>query len=144
MAVDHERYAFSFSHGIITCNGQQFSGISSVSFSQDVDRSAVYGTSRKPLKRSAGQVQMGEGAVTFSDLEDAMRFYSSLGDDPSLALFVVDFTVSNEAGDVRSFECLSCALSGFSAQFEAGADALGLEVPFSFMMLKVDGKEFAR
>ena len=144
MAVDHEKYAFSFSHAIIKLNNTSFSAISSVAFSQDIDRSAVYGTSRKPLKRSAGQLQMGEGTITFSDLEEAMSFYSALGDDPSLALFSCDVSMSNEAGDLRSFECSSCALSGFSANFEQGADALGLEFPFSFLLLKVDGREFAR
>jgi len=34
------------------------------------------------------------------------------------------------------------ALSGFSGNFEAGADALSLDMPFSFMLLKIDGKEF--
>jgi hypothetical protein len=87
---------------------------------------------------------MGDGSVTFSDLEEAMQFYDDLGDDPSLALFSVDVTLSNEAGQVRSFECLSCALSGFAANFEAGADALSLELPFDFLRLKVNGKEFAR
>jgi hypothetical protein len=144
MAVDHENYAFSFSHAVIKCNEKQYTALSNVSFSQDIDRSAVYGTSRKPLKRSAGQLQMGEGALTFSDLEEGMTFFSDLGDDPSLALFSVDVTLANEAGQVRSYELLSCALSGFSGNFEQGADALSLEVPFSFMLLKVDGREFAR
>ena len=145
MAVDHENYAWSFSHGILKANEKQYTGVSNVTFSQDIDRSAVYGTSRKPLKRSAGQVQLGEATITFSDLEDAMQFITDLGDDPSLALFSVEFTLSNEqAGLVRSFELLSCALSGFSANFEQGADALGLEVPVSFMILKIDGREFAR
>lgn len=142
--VDYEKYAFSFSHAIIKLAESQYSAISGIQFSQDIDRSAVYGTSRKPLKRSAGQLQMGEGTITFSDLEEAMTFYGALGDDPSLALFAVDATVVNEVGQVRSFECLSCALSGFSANFEQGADALSLELPFTFMLLKIDGKEFAR
>lgn len=145
MAVDLENYAWSFSHGILKCNEKQYTGVSNVSFSQDIDRSAVYGTSRKPLKRSAGQLQLGEATITFSDLEDAMQFYTDLGDDPSLALFSCDFTLSNEStGQVRSFELGSCALSGFSANFEQGADALSLEMPCSFMILKVDGREFAR
>lgn len=145
MSVDHENYAWSFSHGILKCNDKQYTGVSNVSFSQDIDRSAVYGTSRKPLKRSAGQLQMGEATITFSDLEDAMAFHDDLGDDPSLALFSCEFVLSNEnTGQVRSFELLSCALSGFAANFEQGADALSLEVPCSFMILKIDGKEFAR
>jgi hypothetical protein len=135
MAIDYENYAFSFSHAIIKLNDTQFTAISAVSFSQDVERSAVYGTDRKPLS---------EGTITFSDLEEGMAFYSALGDDPSLALFSCDVTFSNENGDTRSFELLSCALSGISGDFEQGADAMGIEFPFSFMAIKVDGAEFAR
>ncbi len=144
MAVDYENYAFSFSHAIIKLNEKQYTAISAISFSQDVERSAVYGTDRKPLKRSAGQLSLGEGSITFSDLEEGMAFYSALGDDPSLALFSCDVTFSNENGDTRSFELLSCALSGISGDFEQGADALGIELPFSFMAIKVDNAEFAR
>lgn len=142
--VDYTQYAFSFSHAIIKLAEVQFSSISAIQFSQDIDRSAVYGTSRKPLKRSAGQLQMGEGTLTFSDVEEAMQFFAALGDEPSLAIFSIDATLNNEAGQVRSFECLSCALAGFTANFEQGADALSLDIPFTFMLLKIDGKEFAR
>ncbi len=148
MAVDHERFAFSFSHAIVKANEKQYSAVSNVSFSQNIDRSAVYGTSRRPLKRSAGQLALGEGTLTFSDLADAMAFYVDLGDDPSLASFTVDVTLANEAGDVASYELLGCSLSGFTAAFESGADALSLEMPFSFLTLKAGfngaPKEFAR
>jgi hypothetical protein len=144
MAVDHENYAFSFSHAIIKLNDKQYTAISNVSFSQDIDRGFVYGTSRKPLKRSAGQLQPGEATITFSDLEEAMTFYDDLGDDPSTAIFSCDVTLANEAGQTRSCELISCALAGFSANFEQGADALSLEIPIDFMILKVNGREFAR
>lgn len=143
MAVDYENYAFSFSHAIIRLNETQFTAISAVSFSQDVEREAVYGTDRRPLKRSAGQLSLGEGSITFSDLEEGMSFYAALGENPSAALFSCDVTFSNENGDTRSFELLSCALSGISGDFEQGAEALGVEFPFSFMAVKVDGAEFA-
>lgn len=143
MAVDYENYAFSFSHAIIKLNETQFTAISAVSFSQDVEREAVYGTDRRPLKRSAGQLSLGEGSITFSDLEEGMSFYAALGENPSAALFSCDVTFSNENGDTRSFELLSCALSGISGDFEQGAEALGVEFPFSFMSIKIDGAEFA-
>ncbi len=144
MALDLEKFAFSFSHAVIKCNGRQFTGINELSFKQEVHREATYGTSRKPQKRSAGQLGMGEGHAKFSDLEEAMQFYDSLGVDPTLAVFAVECTLANEAGQVRQFECLSCVISGFDAGFEAGAPALSLEIPFEFMLLKIEGKEFAR
>lgn len=144
MALDLEKYAFSFSHAIIKMGDKQYTGIKKISFKQDISREATYGTSRKPQKRSAGQLGLGEGMCTFSDLEEAMQFYTDLGDDPSLTLFEVDCTLANEAGQVRTFVCRSCALTGFEGDFEAGADALSLDMPFDFMLLIVDGKEFSR
>jgi hypothetical protein len=143
MAVDHVNYAFSFSHAIIKLNEKQYTAISNVSFNQDVERAAVYGTDRRPLKRSAGQLSLGDGSCMFSDLEEGMSFYSELGANPSAALFSFDITFSNEAGETRSFELLSCALSGIAGDFEQGAEAMGIEFPFSFMAIKVDGAEFA-
>lgn len=144
MALDLEKFAFSFSHGVIKLNGNQFTGIKHLAFKQEVHREATYGTNRKPQKRSAGQLGMGEGSITFSDLEEAMQFYTALGDDPTLALFSCECTLANEAGQVRQFECLSCVIAAFDADWEAGAEALSLDIPFEFMLLKVDGKEFAR
>jgi hypothetical protein len=143
MAVDLENYAFSFSHCILKLNEKQYTAVSNISFNQDIERAAVYGTDRRPLKRSAGQLSLGEGSLTFSDLEEGMSFYSELGANPSAALFSCDVTFSNENGDTRSFELLSCALSGIAGDFEQGADAMGLELPFSFLAIKVDGAEFA-
>lgn len=143
MAIDHNNFAFSFSHAIIKLNETQYTGISNVEFSQDIDRSAIYGTDRRPLKRSAGQLGMGEGNITFSDLEEGMKFYKALGANPSAVIFSCDVTLSNDNGDTRSFELVSCALSGISGSFESGADALGMEFPMTFMAIKVDAADFA-
>lgn len=144
MAVDLENYAYSFQHAIVKLEDTQFTGISNVAFSQNIERGVVYGTLAKPLKRARGQVQLGEGTITFSDLKEAMQFYASLGDEPSAALFTVDVTLANSNGDTDSFELQSCTLSGFSANFESGSDALGLELPFNFMHMKINGKDFVR
>jgi hypothetical protein len=144
MAVDLENYAYSFQHAIITLEGTQFTGISSITFSQTIERGVVYGTLAKPLKRARGQVQLGEGTITFSDLKEAMQFYSALGDEPSAALFTADVTLANSNGDVDSFELQSCTLSSFAANFESGSDALGLELPFNFMHMKINGKDFVK
>lgn len=143
MSVDLEHYAYSFSHAIIKVADRQFTAISNVTFLQNIERSAVMGTLRKPLKRSAGQAQLGEGSLTFSDLKEAMGFYEALGDDPSSASFAVDFTLTN-GPDTDSFELLGCNVSSFSANFEAGADALGLEQAFTFLDLKINGVAFVR
>lgn len=138
---DHEGFAFSFSHARIVMNDKQYIAIKNVKVSQPLEEAAVFGASNKPLRRTAGQLQMGDGNVTFSDFEEANTFLSDLGDRPLLKLFNVDYTLVNEQGLVRGVECISCRLTSFTLDHEQGADALGLEYPFSFMTLKVNGKE---
>lgn len=147
-SVDTENFAFSFSHGTIKLADVQYTAIKAISFSQDIERSAIFGTARVPLKRTVGQISLGEGSVTFSDLEEAMRFFAELGasagGDATVATFAMDVTFANEGGETRQFELLGCSLSGFSGDFETGADALEMEFPLSFMRMKIDGVEFGR
>ncbi len=141
--VDLENYAYSFSHAIIKVGDKQYTAISNVSFSQGIERGVVYGTSAKPLKRSRGQVQLGEGTITFSDLKEGMTFLNDLGDEPSAATFTVDVTFTN-GEDTDSFELQGASLSEIAGNFEQGADAMALELPFEYMHTKINGKDFVR
>ena len=136
-------FAYSFSHAIIKFDDKQYTGLKSIKFSQDVDRAVTRGASRKPEKKTEGELQLGDGTASFSDLSDAMRFLKALGKNPSGKMFAIDATFANTStGETASFEMLGCSLSGFEASFEQGADAMGLDIPFDFMMLKIDGVEF--
>lgn len=138
---DHENFAFSFSHGVLKLKNKQYTAIQSVSLDQKLEEAAVHGTSVAPLRRSAGQLQLGEGTIKFSDLEEGQDFFASLGDRPLMKLFAIDYTLTREDGATRSIEALSCRLTGFGIDHEQGAEALGIEYPVSFLMMKVDGKE---
>jgi hypothetical protein len=138
---DHENFAFSFSHGTLKLNNKQYTGIGNVQLSQELEEAAVYGTSTKPLRRSAGQLQLGEGTITFSDLEEGQDFFTDLGNKPLMKLFSLDWTLTREDGKTRSIEALACRVTSFGVDHENGAEALGIEYPVSFMMMKVDGKE---
>jgi hypothetical protein len=142
--VDLESYAFSFQHGIIKLRDKQYTALSNVGGNQGIERSAVYGTSAKPLKRSAGQAQLGEGTVTFSDLKEALEFYADLGTNPSAVNFNVDATFANPNGDTASIEYIGCNISGFNSAFENGSDALTLEVPFTYMMTRINGVDLVQ
>lgn len=141
MAVDLANYAYSFSHAIVTVNERQFTDVSAVSISQELSESAVYGTDIRPMKRSVGQLQMGRGQLTFSDMGEAIDFYKSLGEQPFLQLFALDYALSTPDGSFRSVECRSCRLASFGIEHQAGADALGMTFPFSFLQVKVDGQD---
>jgi hypothetical protein len=141
MAVELVQYAYSFSHAIVTANERQYTDISAVSISQELTESAVYGTDIRPMKRSVGQLSMGRGQLTFSDMGEAIDFYKALGDEPFLSLFTLDYALSTPNGSFRSVECRSCRLTSFGIEHQAGADALGMTFPFSFLQVKVDGQD---
>lgn len=138
---DHTGFAYSFSHARIVLNGKQYLAISNVQANVPLEEGAVFGASNKPLRRTPGQLQMGEGNVTFSDYEQANEFISDLGDKPLLKIWDMDYTLVDESGKVRSVECIACRLTAFNLDHEQGAEALTLELPFSFMTAKVNGKE---
>ena len=146
MAVDLQAFAYSFSHGIIKFDDVQYTGISNISGDQAVDRSAVYGTGRAPQAKSAGQIGLGEGSVTFSDLKEGFQFYEALAaaaKNAAVAVFSCAYGLEKDQGAVISFGMLGCSLTSLSFDHENGADALGVEFPFDFLRLKVNGKEFA-
>lgn len=139
MALDLSSFAYSFSHAVIKVNDRQYSDVSAVSISQDLSEAAVYGTDVRPLKRSVGQLSLGKGSFTFSDMGEAIDFYRALGDQPFLALWSLDYSLSKTDGSFRTIECRSCRLTSLGIDHSAGADALGMTYPFSFLQCRVDG-----
>ena len=143
MALELEKLAYSFSHAIIRVNERQFTDINNVQISQDLTESAVYGTDMRPLKRSVGQLGMGQGQLVFSDMGEAGDFYFSLGDQPFMQIWSLTYQLARPPADLREIECLSCRILKVGIDHSAGAEALGATVPFSFLVMKVDGREFA-
>lgn len=141
MALDYTGFAFSFSHAIVRVNERQFSDISAVSINQELNESAVYGTDMRPLKRSVGQLQMGRGQLTFSDMGEAVDFFAALGDQPFLAIWEFSYQLVKTDGSLRSIDCVACRLTSLGIEHSAGAEALGMTYPFSFMAAKVDGRD---
>ena len=141
MALDLTSYAYSYSHAVIKIDDRQFTDISSVSINQDLNEAAVYGTDARPLKRSVGQVGLGRGQLVFSDMGEALDFWNALGDEPFMALWQLDYSLTKPDGSFRSVECRSCRLTSFGIEHSAGADALGMTFPFSFLQCRVDGKD---
>jgi len=138
---DHSGFAISFSHAVIKVDDRQYIGIDGVKISQDLSDTPVYGTSRAPLRRSAGQLGMGMGNLRFSDFEQGSDFFRSLKPDPFMKLWTLDYTLVKEDGTVRSIECKACRLLSVSFDHQAGAEALGAEYPFSFLSMRIDGAD---
>lgn len=139
MATDLFGFAYSFSHAIVRVNERQFTDIRAVSASQGIDEAAVYGTDARPLKRSVGQLRMGRGQLVFADMGEAVDFYSALGDQPLMTPFQLTYQLTKPDGASITVELISCRLIEFNLDHAAGADALGLTFPFSFMKAQING-----
>jgi len=138
---DLEGFAFSFSHGKIKLNDKQYTAIEDISISQGLEEGTVMGASQKVLRRSAGQLTIGDGTVTFSDYEEAQQFIEDLGDKPLNKIWACEYVLENESGVVKQIECQSCRVLTLSVSHAQGPGALGMELPFSFLLMKVNGKE---
>lgn len=140
---DTEGFAYSFGHAVITIDGRIYTAVRNVRLSQRLQEAAVYGTARAPLGRSAGQLELGQGTVIFSDLSEAFDMLQNLSPDPLFRTWNLDYTLVNERLEVRSIELRSCRLIGIDVDHEEGPDALPAEYPFSFLSMKVNGNSLA-
>lgn len=143
MAVKYpelEGFAFSFSHGKLKLDGVIYMGVSDISINQALEEGFVFGASQKVLRRSAGRMSAGDGTITFSDYELATEFLNGLGDKPLNKIFSAEWVLENESGVVKAVEAQACRMTAFNLSHSSGADALGLELPFSFLECKVNGK----
>jgi hypothetical protein len=138
---DHTGFSFSFSHGRIVLGDQQFLAIGSIQASQEIEEGIVRGASVDVLARTLGQLTMGEGTVTFSDLGQAMEFFSARGKRPLAQIWNADYSLVNERNEVQSIEMISCRLLKFGFDHGEGAEALKMEFPFSFMTMKINGEK---
>lgn len=138
---DNEGFSFSFSHARIVLDTKQYTAIKNIQASQELEEGLVRGTSVKVLKRTLGQLKMGDGTITFSDLGEAMEFFSARGVRPLAQIWNADYSLVNEKNEVQSIEMISCRLLKFGFDHGEGADALPLEFPFSFMSMKINGEQ---
>jgi hypothetical protein len=112
-----------------------------VAVNQDLTEGVVYGTDARPLKRTVGQLSIGAGQLVFSDMGEAFDFFAALGDQPFMAIWACDYTLAKADGSFKSVELRSCRLLGMGLDHSAGSEALGATYPFSFMQMRVDGRD---
>jgi hypothetical protein len=140
---DYSNFAFSFSHAVIRVDNFVYTAVENIRLSQRLQEGAVYGTARGPLKRSAGQLELGQGTLVFSDMSEAFNLIQALSPDFMFRVFDIDYTLVNESLETRSIELRSCRFTGLDIDHAQGPDALPAEFPFSFLQMRVNGNEIA-
>ena len=142
---DIQSYAYSFQHAELSIGARIFTAIAGVEIDQPTEEGVVMGTRPYPLKRTAGQMEMGEGTITFSDEGERQQFIDELGNGYREKIWSLTWVLSgpnagSSAGASIKKECIGCRVLSDPTSHESGTDALGGDITFSFMYCKTNGK----
>lgn len=135
-----EGYAFDFHSGEVKLNGKIYTAFSNISHNQPLEEGIVPGKLRQPMARTAGRLNMGEGALEWSDLEEAMRFLDDLGDGWRDRTFTATCVYTAPGRASRRVVLASCRIIDEEFDESEGADAVPLVTPFSFMLRRINGR----
>lgn len=142
---DIQSYAFSFQRAELSIGKRIFTAISGVEIDQPTEEGVVMGTRPFPLKRTVGQMEMGEGTITFSDEGERQAFLDELGDAYREKIWTLTWVLSAPGanggqGKTIKKECVGCRCLSEPVSHESGTDALGGDITFSFLYPKTNGK----
>ena len=136
-----EAKAFSFDRGEIDINGRIFTAIENISTNQPIEEGVIFGAAAEPLQRTRGQLQMGEGTIEFSTIEEAMELVDLLGDGWQEKVFPISYTLVAPDNRTIAIVCNGSRLLDCEIDHSQGADGLPVSFPFSFMNRTINGKK---
>lgn len=136
---DLEGFGFSFSRAELSLGRRIFTAISSVEFDQPTTEAGIMGTRPWPLKRTEGNMELGEGTVTFSDEAERMAFISALGNGFRSVVWDLNWILTSPGSTPVKLACFGCRVLSNPVSHEQGESALGGDVAFSFMYHTVNG-----
>jgi hypothetical protein len=137
---DLEGFAYSFARAECSLDGNIYSAITNVSFSQPTEEGTVKGTRPYPLARTEGTMGLGTGTITFSDERERLDFIDALGDAYRNKIWGLPCVLRGQDEREIILECISCRVLDASIDHSEGAEALGGDIEFSFMSHKINGK----
>lgn len=135
-----EGYAYDFSRGEIDLNGKIYTALENIANNQPLEEGWIFGAAPVPLRRTRGQLQPGEGALEWSDIEEAMHFWDNLGDGPREKIWVASYVLTATGRPTIKVKLFGCRLLDEEFDFSQGADGLGCTMPFSFHYREINGK----
>jgi hypothetical protein len=136
----YDGFAYSFARAELNLNKSIFVGISNVSIDQPTTEGVVMGTRPWPLKRTEGEMGLGEGTITFSDAGEVIRFIDTLGNGWRSQVWNLTWTLTASGAPNITIACQSCKVLSNPFDHGTGEEALGGEIAFSFLTHTVNGK----
>lgn len=137
---DLESFGYSFSRGELNMDRRIFTAITNVQFDQPTTEGAIMGTRPWPLKRTEGQMEMGEGTITFSDEAERMAFIDRLGNGWRTKIWQLSWILTAKGAKPVKLACFGCRVLSNPIAHEQGEAGLGGDITFSFMYHSVNGK----
>ena len=135
---------FDWSSVVITAAGGRFVGVTELSYSDTVERGGVYGTNRKRIGRTAGQVS-NEASITMMK-DDAQALMKALakgpngyGDTP----FLVTASYAERGRSPITDVLVDCVITGVADSHSEGTEALRVALTLDVMEIVRDGLSIA-
>lgn len=135
-----EAFAYGFARAELTIGRRIITAISNVQFGQPTTEGVVRGTQPFPLARTEGEMDIGSGVITFSDEAERVAVIDSLGDGYRAVIWNLKWVLTARGRPAVRLACQSCRFLDFPVDHGAGEEALGGEMPFSFLSHTVNGK----
>lgn len=136
---DLEGFGYSFSRAELSLSRRIYTAITNVSFDQPTTEAAIMGTRPWPLKRTEGNMDIGEGTLTFSDEAERILFITSLGNGWRKIIWQLSWVLTARAQPPVKLACFGCRVLGNPVAHEQGEAALGGDITFSFMFHTING-----
>jgi hypothetical protein len=136
---DLEGFAYSFSRGELSLGRRIYTAVTNVEFDQPTTEAAIMGTRPWPLKRTEGNMELGEGTVTFSDDGERLLFLGDLGNGWRNVIWGLTWILTSSKAPNVKVGCIGCRVLGNPIAHEQGEAALGGDISFSFMYHTING-----
>lgn len=130
-----------YSWGSITAkiNGKEITGFKAISYSDAVEREAVYGAGRHKLGMTRGKYTTEQGSIT-AYLKQEREIINDLGDGwADYGPFEVEVRYAEPGEDTHIDIVEGCRFAGTSGGGEEGSSPLEREMKFDYMRVKRDG-----
>lgn len=137
---DLEGFAYSFARAELSLHRRIFTAITNVEFDQPTTEAAVMGTRPWPLKRTEGNMELGEGTITFSDEAERLAFIAHLGDGWRTVVWGLSWILTAQKAPNVKLACVGCRVLSNPIAHEQGEAGLGGDIAFSFMYHTINGK----
>lgn len=127
---------YSFASVEVRVDGQTFTGIKSISYSDQVERAKNYGTSSLVRGYTRGQYE-GEGSLEFYASEWG-NFLKALGNKPYLKRFSITVTYAEDGQPTVTDSLEGCRLKKRSRDHSEGNEGLTVKCDLDVQVIKMD------